>query len=87
MLKCCTSNQNELYTNYVCTSQYFAYSDDSDDENNINIDIQNQYTECSHNEIINKCKFHNNHIIQTKLLSDGSIFRQQDKDGIREYKR
>jgi hypothetical protein len=88
LLKCCTSNQNEIYTNSVYTSHYFIYSDDdSDDENDMDIDTQHQYTEYSHNEIINRCKFGNNHIIQTRLLSDGSIFKQQDQDGIREYNR
>ena len=53
----------------------------------MDIDTQNQYTEYSHNEIINRCKFGNNHIIQTRLLSNGSIFKQQDHDGIREYNR
>ena len=48
----------------------------------MDIDTQNEYTEYSHNEIINRCKFGNNHNMQTRLLSEGSIFKQQDQDGI-----
>lgn len=46
----------------------------------MDIDTQNEYNEYSQVEIINRCKFGNNHIIQRKVWSDSFISQQHDQD-------
>lgn len=45
----------------------------------MNIDTQNEYNECSQMEIINRCKFGNNHIIQRNVWSDNFISQRHEQ--------
>ena len=53
----------------------------------MDIDIQNEYNVNSQHEIINRCNFRDDHIMQTKLLPDSLISQQGEQDGIIDNKR
>ncbi len=58
----------------------YIYSGDeysSDDGNNDNIDDILCYEELSHSEIINRCKFSNDYILNAQLSSDKSILQEE----------
>jgi hypothetical protein len=47
-------------------------------ENDMEIDSINIYDEYLHSEIINRCDFGQNHLIQARLLSNNSIIQHQE---------
>jgi hypothetical protein len=57
-----------LHVNNVC----------SDDENDMENDSINIYDEYSHIEIINRCDFGHNYLIQARLLSNNSLIQHQE---------
>jgi len=45
-------------------------------------DVSNTYNEYSQNEIINRCNFENNHLMNTSHLTGDSILQQQELTSI-----
>jgi hypothetical protein len=50
----------------------------SDDENDMENDSINIYNEYSHSEIINRCDFGQNYLIQARLSSNNSQIQHQE---------
>jgi hypothetical protein len=57
-----------LHVNNGCTN----------DENDMENESINIYHEYSHSEIINRCDFGQNHLIEARLLSNNSIIQHQE---------
>ena len=53
----------------------------------MDIETQNEYNVYSQTEIINRCKFGNNHIMHSRLLSGSLISQRQEQDEINENNR
>lgn len=49
----------------------------------MDIDGSNSYNEYSQDEIINRCDFGKNHLMNTRLLSSNSISQQQEPNSTR----